>query len=118
MTTATAKAPRKRRSRKSTAPINTSPAITVVNEEQPKVIITGEGLDAKVSSRPQEPNLKWDDYKADAIVRWKIHQYETKQLWDDCKWIYSESKPYVVKAVNYCKDAYQRAFEVKDKTDS
>ena len=110
MTTATAKAPRKRRSRKSTAPINSSPAISIVNEEAPKVIITGEGLDAKVKSRPEQPNLKWEDYKADAIVRWNIHQYETQQLWGDVKWVYSQSTPYVAKAVDYCRNAYKRAF--------
>ena len=31
-----------------------------------------------VKLRPEKPNLSWNDYVADAKVRWEIHQWETK----------------------------------------
>ena len=63
-----------------------------------------------VKSRPQKPNISWDDYVADAKVRWEIHQWETQQLWEDCKWGYNQLKPIVIKVVDYCKKSYDRAF--------
>ena len=30
-----------------------------------------------VKLRPEKPNLSWNDYVADAKVRWEIHQWET-----------------------------------------
>ena len=63
-----------------------------------------------VKSRPQKPNLSWNDYVADAKVRWEIHQWETKELWNDCKWGYNQLKPIVSKVVDYCKKSYNIAF--------
>ncbi len=60
--------------------------------------------------RPQKPNLSFDDYVADAKVRWEIHQWETKELWNDCKWSYNQLKPIVSKVVDYCKKSYNQAF--------
>jgi hypothetical protein len=63
-----------------------------------------------VKSRPETTLITWDSYVADAKVRWEIHQWETKQLWEDCKWVYNNTKPIVTKVVDYCKTSYNRAF--------
>ena len=60
--------------------------------------------------RPQKPNLSFDDYVADAKVRWEIHQWETQQLRQDCKWGDNQLKPIVIKVVDYCKTSYNQAF--------
>ena len=60
--------------------------------------------------RPQKPNLSFDDYVADVKVRWEIHQWETKELWNDCKWGYNQLKPIISKVVDYCKKSYDIAF--------
>ena len=64
--------------------------------------------------RPEKPNLSFEDYKADAQVRWQIHQYETQELWNDLVKGYNFAKPIVVKSIDYVKDSYNRAFEVKE----
>ena len=63
-----------------------------------------------VKLRPEKPNLSWNDYVADAKVRWEIHQWETQELWNDLKWGYNQLKPIVSKVVDYCKKSYNRAF--------
>ena len=60
--------------------------------------------------RPEKPNLSFEDYKADAQVRWEIHQYETQELWKDCVWGYQQVQPIAQKVVNYCIESYNRAF--------
>ena len=82
----------------------TSKIVASVATVTPKVTQT------PVKSRPQKPNLSWNDYVADAKVRWEIHQWETQQLWKDCVWGYNQSKPIFIQVVNYCKDSYNRAF--------
>ena len=64
--------------------------------------------------RPEKPNLSFEDYKADAQVRWQIHQYATQELWNDLVKGYNFAKPIVVKSIDYVKDSYNRAFEVKE----
>ena len=78
-----------------------------LNSEKPAIKKVTE---TKVNLRPEKPNLSFDDYVADAKVRWQIHQWETKELWNDCKWGYNQLKPIVSKVVDYCKDSYNRAF--------
>jgi len=101
-----AKTPSKaRRTRKATtksvaavAPLNTrKPAVTKVTQ-------------TPVKSRPSQPNISLNDYVADAKVRWEIHQWETKELWNDCKWGYNQLKPIVLQVVDYCTKSYNKAF--------
>ena len=82
----------------------TAKSVASVATVTPKVTQT------PVKLRPEKPNLSWDDYVADAKVRWEIHQWETQQLWEDCKWVYNNTKPIVIKVVDYCKTSYNRAF--------
>ena len=60
--------------------------------------------------RPEKPNLTMADYTADIKVRWQIHVWETQELWADCKKGYQFAQPIVVKAIDYVKDSYDRAF--------
>ena len=83
-----------------------------LNSEKPAIKKVTE---TKVNLRPEKPNLSFDDYVADAKVRWQIHQWETKELWNDCKWVYNNAKPIVIKVVNYCKESYERAFNQDSK---
>ena len=83
-----------------------------LNSEKPAIKKVTE---TKVNLRPEKPNLSWNDYVSDAKVRWEIHQWETKELWNDCKWVYNNAKPIVIKVVNYCKESYERAFNQDSK---
>ncbi len=83
-----------------------------LNSEKPAIKKVTE---TKVNLRPEKPNLSFDDYVADAKVRWEIHQWETKELWNDCKWVYNNTKPIVIKVVDYCKESYERAFNQDSK---
>ena len=114
-----AKTPAKRttRTRKSTTRKSASVAIpiasktTYVRNSEGKMEKTVTEVVEKVSqTRPTQPNIKFDDYVADAKVRWQIHQYEVNELWNDCKWVYNNTKPIVTKVVDYCKTSYNRAF--------
>ena len=87
----------------------TAKSVASVATVTPKVTQT------PVKLRPEKPNLSWDDYVADAKVRWEIHQWETKELWNDCKWVYNNTKPIVIKVVDYCKESYERAFNQDSK---
>ena len=60
--------------------------------------------------RPEKPNLTMADYTADIKVRWQIHVWETQELWADCKKGYQFAQPIVVKAIDYVKDSYDRAY--------
>ena len=64
----------------------------------------------KPATKPAQPNLKWEDYRDDVKVRWQIHQYETKELWNDLIKGYEFTKPFVGKSVTYVKDSYNKAF--------
>ena len=83
-----------------------------LNSEKPAIKKVTE---TKVNLRPEKPNLSFDDYVADAKVRWEIHQWETKELWNDCNWVYNNTKPIVIKVVDYCKESYERAFNQDSK---
>ena len=106
-----AKTPSKaRRTRKAT----TKSVATVTATKYQKPVVN-KVTETPVKSRPEQPNISWNDYVADAKVRWEIHQWETKELWNDCKWVYNNTKPIVTKVVNYCKDSYERAFNQDSK---
>ena len=98
------------------APVKKSPSVVtkVTKYTQPIEInkVTETPTPARV--RPEKPNLSFEDYKADAQVRWQIHQYETQELWNDLVKGYNFAKPIVVKSIDYVKDSYNRAFEVKE----
>ena len=106
-----AKTPSKaRRTRKATT--KSVAAVTTTKYTQP---VVNKMTETPVKSRPEQPNISWNDYVADAKVRWQIHQYEVNELWNDCKWVYNNTKPIVTKVVNYCKDSYERAFNQDSK---
>tara|TARA_R100001082_G_C4283632_1_gene125013 strand:- start:234 stop:563 length:330 start_codon:yes stop_codon:yes gene_type:complete len=97
-TPSTSKTTRKRRSRKAkTTPLNRTPKTEVIT-------VTESTAPARV--RPEKPNLTWEDYRDDAKVRYEIHQYEVQELWNDCKWVYQQSLPYVTKGFNYVRDRF------------
>ena len=101
-----AKTPSKaRRTRKAT----TKSVATVTATKYQKPVVN-KVTETPVKSRPQKPNISWNDYVADAKVRWEIHQWETKELCSDCKWGYNQLKPIVIKVVDYCKKSYEIAF--------
>ena len=62
------------------------------------------------SVRPEKPNLTWEDYRADAIVRWNIHSYEVNELGKDLVKGYQLVKQHAVQVVNYTKESYDKAF--------
>ena len=94
------------------APVKKSPSVQPAVTKYSKPIeikkVTETPTPARV--RPEKPNLSFEDYRADAQVRWEIHQYETKELWKDCVWSYQQIQPIVQKVVTYCTESYNRAF--------
>ena len=94
------------------APVKKSPSVVtnVTKYTQPIEIkkVTETPTAARV--RPEKPNLTMADYTADIKVRWQIHVWETQELWADCKKGYQFAQPIVVKAIDYVKDSYDRAF--------
>ena len=118
--TLTAKAPakapkaRKTRTRKTSpksvksAPLNNSKPAKVVMDELNNQVEAKSEVTPKV--RPQSPKLSREDYLEDAKIRWEIHQYEIQELWKDLKVVGNWSVTHSKLAYNYCKDAYERAF--------
>ena len=100
---------RKPRATKKATTKSVASVATVTSTKYQKPVVN-KVTETPVKSRPQNPNISWDDYVADAKIRWEIHQWETQQLWEDCKWVYNNTKPIVIKVVNYCKTSYNRAF--------
>ena len=49
--------------------------------------------------KPEDDIIPFNSYVQDAKNRWKIHQYEIKELSKDVQWLYNKSKPYVDKVV-------------------
>jgi len=94
------------------APVTKSPSVrtTVTKYTQPIEIKKVTETPTPVRVRPEKPNLSFEDYRADAQVRWEIHQYETQELWKDCVWSYQQVKPIAQKVVTYCIESYNRAF--------
>ena len=104
--------PRKRRTRKtSTTPLNKSVTKQVVTEVRgTKVSSKSVTQSSPEPVRPVKPNLTWEDYRADAIVRWNIHSYEVNELGKDLVKGYQLVKQHAVQVVNYTKESYNKAF--------
>ena len=49
--------------------------------------------------KPEDNIIPFESYVKDAKNRWKIHQYEIKELSKDFQWLYNKAKPYVDKVV-------------------
>ena len=117
--------PRKRRTRKASTPKTTDKVIkeiqAVLDAPRPKSLdkvsttaVKSATLNTPVvkktvtkeepvkSIRPAKPNLTWEDYRADAIVRWNIHSYEVNELGKDLVKGYQLVKQHAVQVVNYC----------------
>ena len=106
-----ATAPRKT-AKAASAPVKRSPSVKtkVTKYSKPLEIkkVTETPTPARV--RPEKPNLTLAQYREDVKVRWQIHVWETQELWADCKKGYQFAQPIVVKAIDYVKDSYDRAF--------
>ena len=57
--------------------------------EIPKVILP----------KPEDDIIPFQSYVQDVKNRWKIHQYEIKELSKDTQWLYNKAKPYLDKVV-------------------
>ena len=68
--------------------------------------------------QPKQPNLTYVDYVEDFKIRVKIHNYEVNELWQDSKRFYQSAKPVVVKAIDYVKESYDRAFNETEKEET
>ena len=98
------------------APVKKSPSVrtTVTKYSKPIEIKKVTETPTPTRVRPEKPNLSFEDYRADAQVRWQIHQWETQELWKDCVWGYQQLKPIAQKVVTYCTESYNRAFNVSE----
>jgi len=84
-TTQQVKKPRRARRRK--PKIMTEETFTV--KEEAKVILP----------KPTDNIIPLSSYVQDAKNRWKIHQYEIKELSKDIRWGYNKAKPYIDKVI-------------------
>ena len=84
----------------------TQPHLKTVTETKPS------------TTRPEQPNLTYVDYVEDFKIRVKIHNYEVNELWQDSKRFYQSAKPVVVKAIDYVKESYDRAFNETEKKET
>ncbi len=94
---------------------NNSAQVKVTKYTKPRVIKTVTETPTPENVRPAQPNLKWEDYRDDIKVRWSIHQYETKELWNDCVKSYHFAVPYIIKAYTFSKEKYESLTEQKVK---
>ena len=88
MTTTPTKKPRAAKRRRKTTPKIMTETIYPVKENEveiPKVILP----------KPEDEIIPFSSYIKDAKNRWKIHEYEIKELSKDIRWLYTKSKPYV-----------------------
>ena len=58
-----------------------------VTKEEAKVVLP----------KPTDNIIPLSSYVQDMKNRWKIHQYEIKELSKDIQWLYNKSKPYLDK---------------------
>ena len=89
--TASTTTPRKRRSRKATAPKAVTVKQTPIKEVKTVTVKT-----------PVRPStlLKSSDYINDIKIRFDIHNYEVNALINDIKWSYNQVRDYVVSVYN------------------
>ena len=60
-----------------------------VTKEEAKVVLP----------KPTDNIIPFSSYVQDAKNRWKVHQYEIKELSKDIRWTYDKAKPYIDKVV-------------------
>ena len=84
-TTQQVKKPRRARRRKPKPMTETSYPVTP--KEEVKVVLP----------KPTDNIIPLQSYVQDMKNRWKIHQYEIKELSKDIQWLYNKSKPYLDK---------------------
>ena len=60
---------------------------------------------------PNKPNLSFNDYKKDFLVRVQIHNYEVNALLVDVKKAYEFASPYVKQATNYTVKTFNQVRE-------
>ena len=90
----TSTTPRKRRSRKATAP---KTAVKTVKQTPIKKEV--KTVTVKTPVRPTTL-LKSSDYINDIKIRFDIHNYEVNALINDIKWSYNQVRDYVVSVYN------------------
>jgi len=66
---------------------------------------------AKKVTAPNKPNLSFNDYKKDFLVRVQIHNYEVNALLVDVKKAYEFASPYVKQATNYTVKTFNQVRE-------
>ena len=60
-----------------------------VTKEEVKVVLP----------KPTDDIIPLSSYVQDAKNRWKIHQYEIKELSKDIRWTYNKAEPFVRKVI-------------------
>ena len=64
-----------------------------VTKEEEKVVLP------VVLPKPTDNIIPLQSYVQDAKNRWKIHQYEIKELSKDIRWTYNKAEPFVKKVI-------------------
>ena len=90
----TSTTPRKRRSRKATAPKTADKKVKQTPIKKEVKVVT-----VKTPVRPTTL-LKSSDYINDIKIRFDIHNYEVNALINDIKWSYNQVRDYVVSVYN------------------
>ena len=70
-------------------------------------------VETPVKVKPEVSLISRDQYLQDVKNRWKIHQFETQQLWEDLVKVYNFVVPYVTKSIDYVTSAYNKEFGTK-----
>ncbi len=89
--TSTQTKPRAARRRRKTTPKPMTTESYPVTKEEEKVVLP------VVLPKPTDNIIPLSSYITDAKNRWKIHQYEIKELSKDITWTYDKLKPYLNK---------------------
>ena len=70
-------------------------------------------VETPVKVKPEVKLISRDLYLQDVKNRWEIHQFETRQLWQDLVKGYNFVSPYVTKSIEYVTTAYNKEFGTK-----
>ena len=89
MTSTQTKKPRAAKRRRKTTPKPMTETSYPVTKEEAKVVLP----------KPTDNIIPLSSYITDAKNRWKIHQYEIKELSKDTQWVYNKAKPFVEKVI-------------------
>ena len=71
----------------------TEQSYPVTKKEEEKVVLP------VVLPKPTDDIIPMSSYIKDAKNRWKIHQYEIKELSKDIRWGYNKAEPFVRKVI-------------------